>query len=77
MRSFVVPSRTRVHGGRLVIADGAVSPNFIPMSDESKENFSGGVRRGRRSGGAACDPERCVEPAHRQAAWNSSKTAPG
>jgi propionate CoA-transferase len=37
--TFVVPSRSRVQGGRLVIADGPVSPKFL--TDVEQRTFSG------------------------------------
>lgn len=37
--TFVVPSQSRVEGGRLVIADGAVSPKFL--ADVEQRTFSG------------------------------------
>lgn len=37
--SFVVPSRSRVQDGRLIIADGAVSPKFL--ADVEQRTFSG------------------------------------
>jgi propionate CoA-transferase len=37
--SFVVPSRSRVQDGRLVVADGAVSPKFL--TDVEQRTFSG------------------------------------
>ena len=37
--TFVVPSRSRVQGGRLVIADGAVSPKFL--TNVEQRTFSG------------------------------------
>ena len=37
--SFVVPSRSRVQDGRLVIADGAVAPKFL--ADVEQRTFSG------------------------------------
>ena len=37
--TFVVPSRCRVQHGRLVIADGAVAPNFL--ADVEQRTFSG------------------------------------